>query len=288
MTVSTKSIKKYYWIKLKDDFFDQKEIKKLRKLAGGDTYTIIFLKLQLLSLSNNGIIYFDGLENNFEDEVALQIDEDPENVRVTIAYLVKIGWIEEISSDNQIYYNLIKIEVGSESASAARMRKLREHKKELSASHCDKLVTKCDRVVNLRDKMVTTEQELELETEIEKEQQQEKKQSSLVDNSELVSWLLSKVRQLNIKEEVVVMFIQKYGLLKVKTQLSNLQDAKNVRNNEAWLRSALEKNYATTSSRKIPDPDCPDCHGTGKIIFRVEDTGQLVTQTCKCLQYCRS
>ena len=31
--------KKYYWLKLKKDFFNQKEIKKLRKIAGGDTYS---------------------------------------------------------------------------------------------------------------------------------------------------------------------------------------------------------------------------------------------------------
>ena len=44
--------KKYYWLKLKNDFFTSKEMKKLRKIAGGDTYTIIYLKLQLLSLQN--------------------------------------------------------------------------------------------------------------------------------------------------------------------------------------------------------------------------------------------
>ena len=42
--------KRYYWLKLMDDFFDSKRIKKLRKMAGGDTYTIIYLKMQLLSL----------------------------------------------------------------------------------------------------------------------------------------------------------------------------------------------------------------------------------------------
>ena len=72
MTASAKSTKRYYWIKLKQDFFGQKEIKKLRKLPGGDTLTIIFLKLQLLSLNNNGIIYFDGIENSFEKEIALE------------------------------------------------------------------------------------------------------------------------------------------------------------------------------------------------------------------------
>ena len=36
-----KSGKRYYWLKLQDDFFKSKRIKKLRKIAGGDTYTII-------------------------------------------------------------------------------------------------------------------------------------------------------------------------------------------------------------------------------------------------------
>lgn len=42
----------YLWLKLPDDFFRQKPIKKLRKIAGGDTYTIIYLKMLLISLKN--------------------------------------------------------------------------------------------------------------------------------------------------------------------------------------------------------------------------------------------
>ena len=56
--------KKYYWFKLKEDFFRQKEIKKLRKIAGGDTYTIIYLKMQLLSLQNAGILKYSAIEDN--------------------------------------------------------------------------------------------------------------------------------------------------------------------------------------------------------------------------------
>ena len=53
----SKSIKRYYWLKLKENFFNQKEVKKLRRVAGGDTYTIIYLKLQLLSLKNGGKLF---------------------------------------------------------------------------------------------------------------------------------------------------------------------------------------------------------------------------------------
>lgn len=33
--------KRYYWFKLQEDFFNRKEVKLLRKVAGGDTYTVI-------------------------------------------------------------------------------------------------------------------------------------------------------------------------------------------------------------------------------------------------------
>jgi predicted phage replisome organizer len=54
--------KKYYWLKLKEDFFRQPRMKKLRKVAGGDTYTVIYLKMQLLSLANEGMLFFEGIE----------------------------------------------------------------------------------------------------------------------------------------------------------------------------------------------------------------------------------
>ena len=80
---------KYYWLKLNKDFFNSKRIKKLRKLAGGDTYTIIYLKMQLLSLTKDGYLEYTGLEKTFPEELALDIDEDPENVAVTVSYLLR-------------------------------------------------------------------------------------------------------------------------------------------------------------------------------------------------------
>lgn len=42
--------KRYFWLKLKDDFFDKKYIKALLKLPQGDSLTVIYLKMQLKSL----------------------------------------------------------------------------------------------------------------------------------------------------------------------------------------------------------------------------------------------
>ena len=84
--------KKYYWLKLKEDFFRDKKIKKLRSIAGGDTYTIIYLKMQLLSLKNEGKLFFENVEDNFIEEIALEIDEKIEDVKVCVLYLIKTGF----------------------------------------------------------------------------------------------------------------------------------------------------------------------------------------------------
>lgn len=50
--------KRYYWLKLPDGFFRQKAIKKLRKIAGGDTYTIIYLKMLLVAMKQDGRLVY--------------------------------------------------------------------------------------------------------------------------------------------------------------------------------------------------------------------------------------
>ena len=56
-----------------------REVKKLRRIAGGDTYTIIYLKLQLLSIKREGLIMYEGTESNLTEQLALELDEDEDN-----------------------------------------------------------------------------------------------------------------------------------------------------------------------------------------------------------------
>lgn len=124
--------KRYYWLKLKDDFFSSKRIKKLRRLAGGDTFTIIYLKMQLLAMKSDGVLKWTGLEEDFASELALDLDEEPDNVKVTMNYLLSCGLAE--SSDNINYFLPYSVEnVGSESSSAQRVRVYREKQKLLEA-----------------------------------------------------------------------------------------------------------------------------------------------------------
>lgn len=151
--------KRYYWLKLPEGFFQQKPIKKLRKIAGGDTYTIIYLKMLLIAMKNNGKLYFEGVEDDFYEELALDLDEDSENVKVTVLFLIRQGLMELV---DETEYRLTECDkmVGSESASAERVRKHREQK----ALQCNTNVTGVKRIGN-----VEKEIEIEKDKEIEKD-----------------------------------------------------------------------------------------------------------------------
>ena len=143
-------IKRFYWLKLKNNFFTDKRIKKLRKIAGGDTYTIIYLKMQLLSLENDGILKFEGVEPTFAEEIALEIDEDAENVKITVAFLQQNGLIEEIEENQYMLIETVQ-NIGSESSSAERVRKFRENKVQ-KALQCNTAVTKCNTEKEIENK----------------------------------------------------------------------------------------------------------------------------------------
>ena len=125
--------KRYFWLKLHKDFFQRKEIKRLRKIAGGDTYTIIYLKMLLRSIMSEGKLYFDGLEEDFAAEVALDLDESEENVQITITYLLNSGLLE-MRSDDEYYLPDTKNSTGCETAVAARVRRHREKQKALQCN----------------------------------------------------------------------------------------------------------------------------------------------------------
>lgn len=134
--------KRYYWLRLHKDFFQKKEIKRLRRVAGGDTYTIIYLKMLLRSIIDGGKLYFDGYEDTFVSELALDIDEDEQNVQITVNYLLKNGLLIECEND-EYYLPEANNNTGSETAAASRMRKLREKSKD---SECNNVTPLCNNV----------------------------------------------------------------------------------------------------------------------------------------------
>lgn len=131
--------KRYFWIQLAQDFFKSKEMKLLRKIAGGDTHTIIYLKMMLISLEDGGHIYYDGLADNLAEEIALVIDENVEDIKITLIFLESKGLLTR-NSDRDYFLEQVPEMVGSETASTRRSRKHRE----LQKLHCNTIATTCN------------------------------------------------------------------------------------------------------------------------------------------------
>lgn len=174
--------KRYYWLKLQSTFFSDKRIKRLRKIAGGDTYTIIYLKMLLHSLENEGRLYYEGVENSFIEELALDLDEEEDNIKVTISFLEQQKLIEKgvVYEDGIEEYVLtgVKELVGTETAGARRVRKHREALKDNEDTekikqkvlHCNTDVTDCNKnETQSKSKSKSIELEKELDKELEKE-----------------------------------------------------------------------------------------------------------------------
>ena len=159
--------KRYYWIKLKEEFFTDKRIKRLRRISGGDTYTIIYLKLLLLSLKDEGKLYYDGVESDFIKELALTIDETDDDVMVTVNYLINQGLLEVLTENDEYYLTEIPNLIGSETAWAEKKRRYRQNKQRtlylMSPTH------------------VRQEIEIEIEKEIEKDIEIDKEREGEID-----------------------------------------------------------------------------------------------------------
>ena len=161
--MSEVNTKKYYWLKLKDDFFNSREIKKLRKIAGGDTYTIIYLKMQLLSIKKEGLIVYEGTEQNIAEQIALELDEEEDNVKMTLAFLQANKLVEQIHQDE---YLLTKVPetIGSETGAAERMRRMRERKSNIVTPQLPEVTNSYTEIEKRREEL-----ELEIDNIVEQE-----------------------------------------------------------------------------------------------------------------------
>lgn len=245
--------KRYYWLKLKEDFFTSKRIKKLRNMAGGDTYLIIYLKLQLKAMKTDGIIKFDHLEDNIADELALDLDENPDDIRATLIYLTNCG-LAETSDTEQFFFPYAIENVGSENSSAQRVREYRERQKAL---HCNTDETQVKRIGN---------GEKEIEIEIEQEQEEvdgfgldpEEAQRIARDHSEIIDAAVDAGFPNNKATwDKLIDLYSEFGKETVLKGISACVDQTVIK--PAYLRKCCE-NIASGETRTGSDPLLPKDH----------------------------
>lgn len=123
--------KRYYWLKLEETYFDLKTQKALRKLPSGADMLICYLKMQLKYLNKNGLIEFNGICNNIAEEIALDIDEEVDLVKMLLTVLTRWKVIEECSNSS-LYIAEMQDRIGSKTDAAIRMKKHREKQQDVT------------------------------------------------------------------------------------------------------------------------------------------------------------
>lgn len=122
--------KRYYWLKLEENFFEDDTIAWLEEQENGKDYVIFYLKLALKSLKDDGrLIRYVGETLIPYDVKALAklTNTSPDTVAVSMKTFLEIGLISQLES-GEIYLNQIEEMVGSETDVAKRVRKHRAKK----------------------------------------------------------------------------------------------------------------------------------------------------------------
>lgn len=154
--------KRFFWLKLRETFFNETYIKAMRTFKNGDSLVLTYLEMALYSLKSNGVIERGELTPSLADEISIAVNEPVTRVKKTIEMLTKAR-VAELDGDRLYLTEMMKL-MGTESTSAERMRRMRSRKSdELPPSQCDSAVT------SPVTKSVTTETESEKEKESELE-----------------------------------------------------------------------------------------------------------------------
>ncbi|MBN2768442.1 MAG: phage replisome organizer N-terminal domain-containing protein [Campylobacterales bacterium] len=247
--------KRYYWLKFKRDFFDNLRIRKLQNIpGGGDKYLLTFIKILTYSIPTGGVIVYQGVFATIEEEIAMEIREDPQTVRIVLEFISSHQMLIGMEEQGQYYLPYAAENIGSEGASAARMRKLRDKDQNLIASQCDTAVTSCDKKVTLENR--DREKRIETDTEIENDVYLEKwliEYSSTASNPQSYKAAMRK---------------------KIKTN-----DPEAIETFEDWKQKKIEKALLDEEKKKIDTFDYSLLIGltiSEKTIIRVVDAGSSI------------
>lgn len=121
--------KKYYFLKLKEDFFDQREIVVLEGSKDGVLYVNILLKLYLKSLQHNGrLLLNEGIPLSAE-MIALLTRHETGTVERAMRAFMQLGLVE-VLEDNTYYMPEIEEMTGKGSSDAERKARYRRQKAE--------------------------------------------------------------------------------------------------------------------------------------------------------------
>jgi len=229
--------KKFFWLKLKEDFFESDEIKILESLPNGMAYGNFYLKLLCKSIKNNGVLRLRNIIPYTIEMLSSMTNTNIDIARGAVEKLIALNMIE-VLDDGALYMLDIENMIGSETDSAQRMREARA--KTINLEEKDKKsLTLCENV-RKSDTEIDKEIELEKEIEIDKEKKIKKEKSTVKAKAFTIPTISEikeycKERKNNVDAEKFFDYYESKGWLVGKTKMKNWQAA--IRN---WEKNSFD------------------------------------------------
>lgn len=162
--------KKYYYLKLKENFFESDEAIILESMPDGYIYSNILLKLYLRSLKNNGLLMFNNLIPYNTQMLATITRHQVGTVEKAIQIFQQLKLIE-VLDNGALYMTNIQNFVGKSSTNADRIRKYRNSVTNVTTNE-QQMLNKCAPEIEIEKEI---EKKIELNKELELEQEKEER-----------------------------------------------------------------------------------------------------------------
>lgn len=224
--------KKYYYIKLKEDFFDREEIVLLEGEKDGFKYSNFLLKLYLKSLRGDGRLIFNEFIP-YDTKMLAKITRFSENfTKKALEKLQKFGLVE-ILEDGVIYMMNIQDFIGESSTEADRIRRYRrriedEKKEQMSVQ----MYNKCTPEIEI-------DKEIELDIEIDD------------DKAKYISEINNLIKN-KISSSSLEKFINDYGVDTLNKLINQIEISEYLKENinfnnlnEEFVNKAISGKYRT-------------------------------------------
>jgi predicted phage replisome organizer len=178
--------KKYYWLKLKRDFFKRHDIRIIEEMPNGKDYILFYLKLLLESIDHEGNLRFSDAIPYNEQMLSVVTNTNVDIVKAAMKLFIELNMIE-VFDDQTIYMNEVEKLIGSETDSAERVRR---HRLAMQASSDNALqcntdvTTSNESVTQSKSKKKSIEKDLELDVDVvEEDDSDTDNDDETVDNS---------------------------------------------------------------------------------------------------------
>ena len=119
--------RKFYWLKLKRDFFKRHDIRIVEEMENGKDYILFYLKLLLESVDHEGHLRFSETIPYNEKMLSVITNTNIDIVRSAMKLFVELNMIE-VLDDSTIFMSEVTKLIGCETAEALKKRRQRANK----------------------------------------------------------------------------------------------------------------------------------------------------------------